>query len=95
MGAWGSVSDGSNRWSWGRLGESGLEFWQEREEECARAPGELAEEAWLLVQLIEAISAATFWIEARRSLSQPQIPFPDSCCIPLCRVRTLNLAPFI
>lgn len=74
MEAWGSVSDGSSRWSWGRLGESGLEFWQEREEECARAPGELAEEAWLLVQLIEAISAATFWIERRRSLSQPQIP---------------------
>lgn len=59
---------------WGRLGESGLEFWQKREEACARAPGELAEEAWLLVQSIEVISAATFWIEGRLSLSQPQIP---------------------
>lgn len=73
MGAWGSVLDGSSRWSWGWLGESGLEFWQKRKMVCARAPGELAEEAWLLVQLIEVISAATFWIEVRLSLFQPQI----------------------
>lgn len=48
---------------------------------CARAPGELAAEAWLLVQLIEVISAATFWIEARLSFLQPQI-------------TSLPLAPF-
>lgn len=73
MRAWGSVSDGSSRWSWGQLGESGLEFWQKREKVCARVPGELAEEAWPLVQLIEVISAATFWIQVRLSLFQPQI----------------------
>lgn len=61
--AWGSLSDGSSRWSWGLLTEQGLEFWQKREKVCARAPGGLAAEAWLLVLLIEVISAATFWIE--------------------------------
>lgn len=71
--AWGSVSDGSSRWSWGPLTEHGLESWQKREKVCARAPGELAAEAWRLVQLIEAISAATFWIDWRLSFLQPQI----------------------
>lgn len=65
--AWGSVSDRSSRWSWGPLTDHGLEFWQKREKVCARAPGELAAKAWLLVQLIEVISAATFWIESRLS----------------------------
>lgn len=43
---------------------------------CARAPGELAAEAWLLVQLIEVISAATSWIEVRLSFVQPQLSCP-------------------
>lgn len=62
---------------------------------CARAPGELAAEAWLLVQLIEVISAATFWIEARLSFLQATDHLPAPCPIPLHRGRTLNLAPFI
>jgi hypothetical protein len=56
--------------------------------------GELAEEAQLLVQLIEVIFAATFWIVTKFSFLQPRI-ISTSCHIPLYRDRALNLATFI
>lgn len=66
-----SASDGSSRWSRGQLGVEGREFWQKREKVRARAPGGLAEEAVLLVMLMEVIFAATFWIVTKFSFYQP------------------------